>query len=104
MEPGEPEFLPADTDGAIALEEEERDTCPSCGLLKVWCRDPDHQFSFTVQAEQCQATYALSERRAAVSDKPNAAALQLSVRFADGKEPDLWAGLDLGEPGDDGDE
>lgn len=109
LEPGEPEFLPQDTDGAIALAEEERDTCPSCGLLKVWCRDPANQFgTFEAHEEQCHVTWTLATHRAAVSDKRDdatRAAVQVAARFKDGKQPDLTAGLDLGsKPDDDGDE
>jgi len=99
VEPGEPTFLREDTDGAVALAEEERDTCPSCGYPKVWCRDPNHQFGvFEAREEQCHATFALETRKAAVResrDAPTQAAVQTTARFRDGKAPDLYAGLEV---------
>jgi hypothetical protein len=99
VEPGEPAFLPEDTDGAIALAEEERDTCPSCGMLKVWCRDPANQFAtFEANEEQCHATFAVAAHRQAVReqrDEATSAAVQTSAAFRSGKKPDLMAGLDL---------
>ena len=98
--PGEPLFLDADTDAAVALAEEEADTCPSCGLPKVWCRDPDYQFAFEAEEEQCHATYALAAHRAAVDEKRDDAtrtAVQMAARFRKTVEPDLLAGLGLGD-------
>lgn len=98
MLPGEPEFLPADIDLLLALAEEERATCPQCGLLKVWCRDKDNQFVFRVVEEQCHATYALAAHRLEtdkVRDSATRAAVQAHMRFREGHEPDLLAGLDL---------
>jgi hypothetical protein len=102
---GEPEFLPEDTDGAIALGMEERATCPQCGMLKVWCRDAaNHQFSFEPVTSVCWPserleTYRNSDGYKKLKDSERAAT-QLSVRFRDGHEPDLLAGLDLAEIGD----
>jgi len=98
MQPGEPEFLPEDTDLLVALAEEERDTCPQCGYPKVWCRDPANQFAFQAVEEQCHATYALVAYRLGVDkerDAPARAAAQTYTRFYKGREPDLLAGLDL---------
>lgn len=98
--PGEPEFLAEDTDLLVALAEEERDTCPQCGYLKVWCRDKDNQFAFQAVEEQCHATYALVAHRDGVDKDrtgPARAAAQTYARFRKGHEPDLLAGLDLGE-------
>lgn len=98
--PGEPLFLDEDTAGALALAEEERDTCPSCGMPKAWCRDPRNQFGvFEPTEEQCHVSYVLATRREAWGDRPDVqrAATQLSVRFADGKAPDYEAGLGLAE-------
>lgn len=99
--PGEALFLEEDTAAAVALAEEERDTCPSCGLPKVWCRDPANQFAgFEAHEETCFATYALAIHRNGVDKKrsdESRAATQMSVRFADGKSPDLEAGLGLGD-------
>jgi uncharacterized protein YcgI (DUF1989 family) len=98
-QPGEPLFLTADTDLIIALAEEERDTCPSCGMPKAWCRDPANQFGvFVPNEEQCHVTYALAVHRQQMSDKRDEvsqAAVQTSARFRDGFEPDMEAGLDL---------
>lgn len=100
VEPGEPEFLVEDTDGAIALAEEEAATCPSCGLLKVICRDKDNQFAFEPHEEQCHVTYTLAAHRKSVDEKRSEetkAATQTSARFREGFAPDLTAGLDLGD-------
>jgi hypothetical protein len=99
-QPGEPLFLREDTDLAVALAEEEADTCPSCGMPKVWCRDAkNHQFSFEPVASVCWPserleTYRNSDGYKKLKDSERAAT-QLSVRFRDGHEPDLLAGLDL---------
>jgi hypothetical protein len=81
------------------LAEEEQDTCPSCGKLKVWCRDPANQFgTFDVDQEFCWATYRLADYRKAkveIMGDSQRASVQLAVRFRDGREPDLTAGLDL---------
>jgi hypothetical protein len=97
--PGEPLFLQEDTDLAVALAEEERDTCPACGLPKAWCRDPANQFAaFEAREDTCFATYALAMHHKGVDAKRSdetRAATQTSVRFAAGREPDFGAGLDL---------
>ena len=101
--PGEPLFTPEDTAAAIALAEEERDTCPSCGLPKAWCRDSTNQFSvFETHEEQCHATYAMAVHRAKVTDRSDEtkAATQLSVLFAAGRVPDFDAGLGLADSAD----
>lgn len=99
-QPGEPLFTIEDTEYAIALAEEERDTCPSCGMPKVWCRDPANQFAFVPHEEQCHATYALAAHRKNVDENrsdESRAAVQMSARFLAGREPDLGAGLDLAD-------
>jgi hypothetical protein len=97
--PGEPLFLEEDTAAALALAEEERDTCPSCGLPKAWCRDPKAQFgAFEAHEDTCFATYALAVHRKGVDEKRSdetRVATQTSVRFAAGREPDIEAGLEL---------
>ena len=99
--PGEPLFLEEDTAAALALAEEERDTCPSCGLPKAWCRDPANQFgAFEAHEATCFATYALAVHRKGVDDKRSdetRAATQTSARFVPGREPDVEAGLGLGD-------
>jgi hypothetical protein len=95
---GEPLFTAEDTDAAVALAEEEADTCPQCGYLKVWCRDQSAQFGFRVVEEQCHASYALAAHRNAMAeqrDEATRAAMMASARFV--REPDLTAGLDLGD-------
>ncbi len=105
--PGEPLFLPEDTDLAVALAEEERDTCPSCGLPMVWCRDgKTHPFTDHDVVEQvCQPTLRLERHRESDGWKTKHAATQaatrLSTRFREGREPDVGAGLGL--PGADDD-
>jgi hypothetical protein len=99
--PGEPEFLREDTDGAIALAEEERDTCPSCGMPKAWCRDGANQFAFDPEDSVCWPTYRLAQHRNSDKfkgyDDATQVAVQVSARFRDGREPDVVAGLDLGD-------
>lgn len=105
--PGEPLFLPEDTAAAVALAEEEADTCPACGLPKSWCRDnADGRYKFEVAEDFCWSTYHLALRQDAMSEgKTKSAAdkraTQLLVRFREGHEPDLTAGLGLAsDPGD----
>jgi len=96
--PGEPLFLEDDTAAVIALAEEERDTCPSCGMPKAWCRDPANQFGvFEHYEETCHVTRLLADQRATWKDWPQGqqAATQLSARFREGREPDIGAGLGL---------
>lgn len=98
VQPGEPEFLAEDTDGALALAEEERATCPSCGLLKAWCREPANQFAFEVHEEQCHASYAVEAHKESVNGGRSAAtrvATRISARLREDVEPDLLAGLPL---------
>lgn len=94
---GEPYFLPEDTDLAVALAEEEADTCRSCGYPKAWCRDPKHQFVFEVVGEQCHATYALVSAGGAEAKEASRQARQSSARFRAGFIADTSAGLDLPE-------
>jgi hypothetical protein len=99
--PGEPLFLEEDTAAAVALAEEERDSCGSCGMPKAWCRDPKHQFgTFEPVEEVCWVTYRLAQHQAANGEWDKKAddtkrATQLSVRFREGREPDPEAGLEL---------
>jgi hypothetical protein len=98
VQPGDPEFLQADTDGAIALAEEEDATCPGCGQLKVWCRAVGNQFAFEVVEDQCHATHALEVHRAAMNKKRDDAtrrAIHMYARLPSKAHPDLLAGLDL---------
>lgn len=80
---------------------EERETCPSCGMLKSWCRDPANQFgAFVAHEETCFATYSLAVHRKKVDEKRSdetRAATQMSVRFAEGRMPDIEAGLGLAD-------
>jgi hypothetical protein len=99
---GEPLFTAEDTDAAVALAEEEADTCPQCGMPKVWCRDAkNHQFSFEGVASTCWATEAqkVFEKTDGYKKLKDSVreATYVSARFRDGREPDLLAGLDVGE-------
>lgn len=80
---------------------EERDTCPSCRLPKAWCRDPANQFAFEPREDMCFSTWRLAQYQASDAWKSKLddtmRATQLSVRFRDGHEPDVAAGLDLGD-------
>ena len=70
-------------------------------MQKAWCRDPANQFgTFEPHEDFCWASYRLADHRKAkveqMSDSQRAS-LQLSVRFREGREPDLEAGLGLAE-------
>ena len=96
--PGEPLFTEDDTAAAVALAEEERDTCPSCGMPKMWCRDKANQFVFDVHEETCHASYAVAAHRKRVDEKRSPetrAATMMAARFRPGSEPDITAGLGL---------
>lgn len=100
MQPGEPLFTDEDTAYALALAEEEAATCPSCGQLKVVCRDPAYQFAFEVRQEQCHAAYALAAFQNSkgweAKQPATRAATQLSLGFREGvTPPPLDVGLDL---------
>ena len=108
QKPGEPWFLPEDTDGAIALAEEERDTCPSCGMPKAWCRDPANQFAFEPREEMCFVTWRLAQHRNGQNwqgkHDDTKQATQVVARFRDGREPDIAAGLGLAAEDADGEQ
>jgi hypothetical protein len=99
---GQPEFLPEDTDGAIALAEEERDTCPSCGRPISICRSPDVAWTdIEVVEEECHfamrtAAHTSSEKWQGKSDLSRSATV-LGSRFRPGHEADPLMGLDLAE-------
>lgn len=98
VEPGEPLFTDEDTAYAMALAEEEAATCPSCGLLKVICRDPANQFAFEAAEEQCHATYAIASHRKKVEGQRSdeaAAATMTHPKIREGVNIPLDAGLDL---------
>jgi hypothetical protein len=101
VEPGEPLFLVEDTDGAVALAEEERATCPSCGLPRVWCRDPANQFAFEPREQECFAAKRLAQHRSSQAweskHEDTRQATELLARFRDGHQPDIEAGLELVE-------
>jgi hypothetical protein len=100
-QPGEPLFLREDTEAAIALAEEEQDTCPSCGMPKAWCRDPEHQFAFDAADSVCWATYRLELYRESDKfkgrDDATRAATHPFAYFRRGFDPELTAGLGLDE-------
>lgn len=96
--PGEPLFLEEDYGYLMALAEEEADTCPSCGLLKAVCRDPAYQFGgFEANVETCWATHRVAVEREKHADAHDTtkAALQISPRYAEGREPAADVGLGL---------
>jgi hypothetical protein len=97
---GEPEFLPEDTDGAVALAEEEGDTCPACGRPMAICRSPDVKWTdLDVVEEECHFTMRIAQHT--VGDKwrgkspESRASTMLGTRFREDREPDWTAGLDL---------
>lgn len=74
---------------------EERDTCPSCGMLKDWCRDPDKaRARWNVSEDFCWATYRLAQRKPK-GDDPQERATLVVPAIKPGYEPDVFAGLDL---------
>lgn len=102
--PGEPLFLDEDTAWAVALAEEERDACPSCGMPKDICRSGDIPFTdYEVREETCQPTLRLAHHRNSDAWKSRHEAtkhaVQASVRFRDGKAPRTDYGLGLAAEG-----
>lgn len=97
--PGEPLFTQDDTAAAIALAEEERDTCSSCGMPKAWCRDRANEHAFDVREDRCFATYRVALRREKNEKEgmhpASRQSVQLSPRFRTGHEPAIDAGLDF---------
>jgi hypothetical protein len=100
-QPGESLFLEEDTAAAVALAEEERDTCSQCGMPRAWCRDPANQFAFDVHESTCWPTYRLAQYRSGEKWKAKLDdtrdATQLSAFFRDGHEPEVDAGLGLSD-------
>lgn len=98
-QPGERLFTDDDTAAAVALAMEERETCPSCGMLKAWCRDPANQFAFEPVEETCFVTYRLAQHRGGQGwqkkHDDTKVATQVAARFREGYEPDVEAGLEL---------
>lgn len=96
---GEPLFTEEDTAGAIALGEEERDTCGACGMPRSWCRAPENQSSFDVRDETCYATYRVALRREKLEKEgvhpSTRVARQITPRFREGHLPAIDAGLDF---------
>lgn len=41
-------------------KEEAAERCSLCGYPRSICRDPEHQFSFVAEVEQCHASYAIA--------------------------------------------
>lgn len=105
-QPGEPLFTAEDTAWALALAEEEADTCPVCGYPKAWCRDPANQFAFEPHEEECFVSKRLAQHQSSEAWKSKQddtrSATQVSARFRDGHDPDYDAGLaiDGGQPGE----
>lgn len=99
--PGEPLFTEEDTAYAVALAEEERDTCRACGLPRAICRNPKSKFGiFAGNHDFCYASYTLHDyQKARVKGLSDAqqASVQFGVGFRKGHEPDASAGLGLDE-------
>ena len=99
--PGEPLWLPEDTAAVMALVEEEANECPKCGMPKDWCRDhKSGRARFDVVDDYCWATDRIARRQKKQNDEKvdaiTRAATLLSVKFREGHEPDVGAGLELG--------
>ncbi len=89
----------------FALAEEERDTCPACGMLKIICRDPKNKYGvFEVREDFCWATYRIASHTGCDNWKARhedtRRATQLAVTFREGQAPPLEIGLDLPDSGD----
>ena len=96
---GEPLFTEEDTAYALALAEEERETCVHCGLPIVVCSDPQYQYAFEGRERMCWPTYALAQHRnkdqwKAKLDDTKAATFP-SAKWREGKAAPLDAGLGL---------
>ncbi len=85
----------------MALAAEERDTCPSCGMLKVWCRDAKNgRARFAAVSDFCWATYYMALRHEKLAEEAHPstkAATQVYAKFREGGEPDPYEGLELGD-------
>jgi hypothetical protein len=97
-QPGEPLFLPADTEMAVALAEEERDTCPACGLPKAWCRQVEGgRARFRAEESFCWAVYAVNALRDTTAwqrkNNGNHGAYMVHPAIKPGHEPSMTAGL-----------
>ena len=70
-QPGQPLFLPEDTNWALAHAEYKAQVaaarCHLCGLPKKVCRNPDNQFAFEAEIERCHATYAMASAQERIS-------------------------------------
>lgn len=87
-QPGEPFFLPEDTNLAIALREQEQseaaEKCHLCGLPRKVCRDGANQYKFAADAERCHATWAILQRQSALGgDDVHNRSLAWSARLPD---------------------
>lgn len=103
--PGEPLFLLADTAAAMALAEEEDDTCRKCGLPRVWCRDNKKgRARFDVAEDFCWATYRVALRQDKQGKEKVSAATReatlLSAGFREGYEPQITDGLGISPESD----
>lgn len=100
-QPGEPLFTEDDTAYALALAEEERDTCPNCGMPVAVCSDPQYQFAFEPSERVCWPTARMALHRASPEWEKRAdevrQATMLAARFREGHAAPLDAGLDLTE-------
>lgn len=92
-------FLPEDSAAAVALALEEADACRLCGQPRAWCRDNENgRARFDVDEQFCWATYRVALRKIK-QDKENVGdALRQAYihtpKYAEGKEPDIMAGLE----------
>jgi hypothetical protein len=95
--PGEPLFLPEDTNWALAHAEHkaqvESARCRLCGLPKDVCRDPDNQFLFEAEAERCHATYAMAAAQERAAKDANDVSMRATTWAARLKKPE---GVEVG--------
>lgn len=66
--PDEPLWLPADTDGLLALQSDQDERCPGCGQLLEQSMDPDLSELWDTTTPTCHACAAMDRRKRALHD------------------------------------
>lgn len=64
---GDPEWLPEDFEGLLALQQIEDSTCPGCGQAMGESMDEDLRDLWDTQTHQCHACAAIDRRRRGLS-------------------------------------
>lgn len=68
--PGEPLFLPDDTDGALALRLEEDETCTGCGHPMSESMKPGNDDAYGARKLTCFACAAIDRAKADLMEEP----------------------------------